>query len=389
MRAHAATAIALLVATGAGGLSAQGSKDGEEAHWRDHRRPLVIERQGSFAVGGTVLETPGTFDPTAFFTPVGNTLHGDHAYVQYQVPPKARELPLVMWHGGGQFGKTWESTPDGREGYQSIFVRRGWSVYILDQPRRGRAGQTTEGTTITPNPTDRSLWQIFRLGIWPAFFPGVQFPEDSASIDQYWRQITPNTGPANDTVVVSAVSALFDTVGPAILLTHSASGGPGWLTRIQSENVKAIVAYEPVQFVFPEGEVPEPVVTPAGTTAGAVVSLKEFLKLTEIPIQIVYGDNIPQAPSPYAGLDLWYRATTMAERFREVVNRHGGHVSILHLPDAGLRGNTHFPFSDLNNRKVANLLSDYLAENGLDARGKDRSKGRGKHWEGTDVTIRH
>src|SRR5262245_61447225 len=139
--------------------------------------PLVIERQGSFFVGGTVLEQAGGFDPVAFVSP-GQTHHGDHAYVQYQVPPNARKLPLVMWHGAGQMAKTWESTPDGREGYQTIFLRRGYAVYILDQPRRGRAGNTTIGATVTPNFVDQSLFGIFRLGIWPDFFPNVAFPRD-------------------------------------------------------------------------------------------------------------------------------------------------------------------------------------------------------------------
>src|SRR3990172_8359488 len=128
------------------------------------RAPIVIKEQGSFAVGGNVLQSPGVFDPLTFISPTGQTLHGDHAYVQFQIPTNARKYPLVMWHGGGQFGKTWESTPDGREGYQSIFLRRGFPVYIIDQPRRGRAGQTTEGTTITPFPVDASLFIIFRLG---------------------------------------------------------------------------------------------------------------------------------------------------------------------------------------------------------------------------------
>src|SRR6187551_300803 len=89
--------------------------------------PLVIEKQGSFAVGGTVVTTPGTFDPIkqGGFNPrgvdsAGQTLHGDHAYVFYQVPVGARRLPLVMWHGFGQSAKTWETTPDGREGFQSV-----------------------------------------------------------------------------------------------------------------------------------------------------------------------------------------------------------------------------------------------------------------------------
>jgi hypothetical protein len=100
---------------------------------------LVLKAQGSFAIGGTVITGAN-----------GDTFHGDHAYVQYQIPQNPRDLPLVMWHGGGQFSKTWESTPDGRDGYQNIFLRRGFSTYIIDEPRRGRAGRTTIGTTI-PN----------------------------------------------------------------------------------------------------------------------------------------------------------------------------------------------------------------------------------------------
>jgi hypothetical protein len=38
----------------------------------------------------------------------------------------------------------------------------------------------------------------------------------------------------------------------------------------------------------------------------------------------------------------------------------------LHLPDIDVHGNTHFPFSDLNNVQIADLLSEYLHEKGLD-----------------------
>ncbi len=84
------------------------------------KTPLIIQEQGSFAVGGTVIQSPGTFD-TANPTSGGQTLHGDHARVFYQVPVNARKLPLVMWHGFGQFSKTWETTADGREGYQNCW----------------------------------------------------------------------------------------------------------------------------------------------------------------------------------------------------------------------------------------------------------------------------
>ena len=91
---------------------------------------LSIQEQGSFAVGGTVITNSGTFDPVKM-SPEGQTLHGDHLYAFYQIPENARKLPLVLWHGYGQFSKTWETTPDGREGYQNIFLRRRFAVYVI------------------------------------------------------------------------------------------------------------------------------------------------------------------------------------------------------------------------------------------------------------------
>jgi hypothetical protein len=95
-------------------LTAQQTKTGKPA-------PLTIQEQGSFAVGGSVVTAPGAFDPIkqGAYNPsgvdaAGQTLHGDHAYVFYQVPVNARKLPLVFWHGHGQSAKTWETTPDGR-----------------------------------------------------------------------------------------------------------------------------------------------------------------------------------------------------------------------------------------------------------------------------------
>ena len=72
--------------------------------------PLTIEEQGSVAVGGTVLTTPGTYDnnnPTA----VGQTFHGDHLYAFYQVPQNPKALPIVMLHGAYQSARSWETTP--------------------------------------------------------------------------------------------------------------------------------------------------------------------------------------------------------------------------------------------------------------------------------------
>lgn len=328
---------------------------------------MVIQEQGSFAVGGTVITNPGAFDPYNQ-TPEGQTFHGDHAYVFFQVPVNARQYPLVMWHGFGQFSKTWETTPDGREGFQNIFLRRRYPVYLLDQPRRGNAGRSTVEGTITPTPDEQGWFGTFRIGIWPDYFEGVQFDKDPETLNQYFRQMTPDIGPINIEANAEAVSALFDKIGEGVLVTHSHSGGMGWLTAIKNQNIKGIVSYEPGSgFLFPEGEVPDPKPSSGGTLEAVGVPMAEFEQLTKMPIIIYYGDNIPEEPHPNPGQDGWRVRLEMARLWADAVNRHGGDVTIVHLPEIGIEGNTHFPFSDLNNVEIADLMSEWLKEKGLDS----------------------
>lgn len=328
--------------------------------------PLVIQEQGSFAVGGTVLTNPGTYDPVTM-SPEGQTFHGDHAYVFYQIPVNARKLPLVFWHGYGQFSKTWETTPDGREGYQNIFLHRGFGVYLIDQPRRGNAGRGTQPGTLTPVADEQKWFDTFRLGIWPNYFPGVQFSRNPETLNQYFRQMTPDTGPIDIEVNSDAVAALFEKIGPGILVTHSHSGGMGWRTVIKSTKVRAVVAYEPgSNFVFLDGEVPAPKPSSGGTLEGVGIPLADFMKLTKIPIIVFYGDNIPVQPSANPGQDMWRIRLEMARLWAAAVNRHGGDATVVHLPETGILGNTHFPFSDLNNLEIADLMSDWLARKGLE-----------------------
>ncbi len=328
--------------------------------------PIKIAAQGSMAVGGTVTTNPGTFDPY-HPTPAGQTFHGDHAYVFYQIPARARKYPLVFWHGAGQFSKTWETTPDGREGFQNLFLRRGYAVYLVDQPRRGNAGRSMVPATLTPVPDDQYWFDLFRVGIWPDYFPGVQFARDPETLNQYFRQMTPNTGAFDLEVISDAVSGLFSKIGSGILVTHSQSGGPGWLTVIKNPNVRAVVSFEPgSNFVFPEGEVPSPIQSSGGALEAIGVPVDAFKKLTRIPVILYYGDNIPETPSSNPGQDSWRARLEMARLWRDAVNRHGGDVTLVHLPDIGIYGNTHFPFSDLNNVEIANLVSKFLKDKELD-----------------------
>ena len=321
--------------------------------------------------GGTIVTAPGVFDPTVpnpFGTPAGQTLHADAVYAQYKIPAggKPRALPLVMWHGC--LSPAWESTPDGREGFESIFLRRGWPTYVIDWPRMGRSGKSSQGVTITPAFSDQAAWNSWRLGVWPNFFPNSKFPQDPASVDQFFRAGGNNNGPSNNAVSTDAVAALFNKIGPSILITHSASGLPGLLTAIKSSNVKAIYAFEPNEGVFPTGEVPPPILNAAGLPMfAAEVPPSDFEKLTKIPIRIQFGDFIPTQPDPSnVARDNWRVRMENNRLFVETINKHGGDAQLVKLPDLGIFGNSHFSFTDLNNVQIADLVSDWLNSKGLD-----------------------
>lgn len=332
-------------------------------------KPLMIAEQGSFAVGGKVNLMQGVFDIKNALKADGQTFHGDHAYVFYQLPVKAHRYSLVFLHGAGQSKKTWETTPDGREGFQNIFLRRGFGVYLLDQPRRGEAGKSMVVATVTPTADEQFWFTQFRIGNYPQYFPGVQFPQDAATLEQFYRQMTPNTGAFDASVVSESVSALLDKIDGGILVTHSQGGGPGWLTGIKNDKVKAIVAFEPYSgFVFPEGELPSPIASTGlfGALKGTEISMEDFKKLTRMPIVIYYGDNIAPSPTSVWNQDHWRSGLEMARLWVEAINKHGGDAQVVHLPEIGIKGNTHFPFADLNNLEVADVLSAWLKKKGLD-----------------------
>jgi pimeloyl-ACP methyl ester carboxylesterase len=342
------------------------------------RGPITIAEQGSFFVGGREVQGAGVYDPTKSTanTNEGNTFWVDQMYVQYQIPVSARKYPLVFVHGGGGTGRVWETTPDGREGFQSIFVRRGFPVYIVDFPRRGRAGLPSfngpfgalDGQQVVPNLTNRAgieyAWVRWRLGPkYPDVFPVQQFPMNA--LDSFVQHLVPTI--SDDAEIISAaLAALVDKIGPSILVTHSQSGLFGWMAAAKSSNVKGIVSYEP-GYVFPRDALPQPIALFKGTMpAGTGLNTTEYESLARIPIQVVYGDNIPQTPIPDLVADGRRAQVVASKLFAAAIAKQGGNAEILHLPEVGLRGNSHFMFSDLNNAEVADQLSKFLRERKLD-----------------------
>jgi hypothetical protein len=309
--------------------------------------PIVLEKQGSFTAGGTVVGDSA------------KSLHCDHGYVEYQIPVNARKTSLFLWHSSST--QVWQQRWDGGEGYQSILLRRGYPVYLWDGPRVGRGNMSCESRTYNPViGQDQRNFIAWRFGATPGeWFPGVQFPKDNAeAFDQAMAARYEEFDIAkNAHLEAEAAAKAIDRIGPSVLLTNSAGGWRAMLAALKSDNVKGIVAYETAAFVFPEGEGPQ---EPEGGFGPTHVSKDEFMRLTRIPIQLVWGDNTEKTT--------WVKQTDLSKHFVDVVNAMGGHAEVLMLSSAGLKGNTHIPFADLNNEQVADQLSLFLKKNKLDGR---------------------
>ena len=247
--------------------------------------------------------------------------------------------------------------------FRLFFFVKGYKVYIMDQPRRGRAGSGGVEGKVT-SVADEALWfDIFRFGHYPHYFENVQIPRGEEAENQFWRKVTPNTGAFDPKLTAAALADAAGRAGNTILVTHSQGGSPGWLAAMKSENIKAIIALEPgVGFVFPEGEVPPPLESssPFGPLEGVAVSRSDFEKLTQIPILMIFGDHIPENPSPHGGEDNGRVRLKEARLMVETINRHGGDAEVLHLPDIGIYGNTHFLFEDRNNGQIADIMEKWL-----------------------------
>ena len=329
---------------------------------------IKVAKQGSFAVGGTTIQRDGTYDNSKFVgwaeqIETGQSYHGDHAFVNYQIPAKANKYPLVFIHGYGGSGVCWEMTPDGRDGFSTLMLRKKYPTYVMDLPGRGRAGRTTAENHTKPVADEMFWFDIWRIGLWPNYNEGVQFSKDKEYMAQFFREMTPDLSDHKQDI--TAINALADKIGGNVLVTHSAGGYPGWVVAMQNSNIKGVAAFEPGGYVFPKGEAPEPMPSLTGTLSGVEVSAEEFKKLTEIPIVIYFGDYIPEEPSKNLGDENWRVRLAMARKFVETINKHSGNATLVELPKLGIKGNTHFLMQDLNNDVIADLFDKWLKENKL------------------------
>jgi pimeloyl-ACP methyl ester carboxylesterase len=309
--------------------------------------PLKLRDFGSFYVNGQVAPFY-TAPPAAHSTQIINQM-----YVQYMIPVSVRKnvTPIVLVHGSGHTGKTYETTPDGREGWATYFVRRGIPVYVVDQPGRARSSfdpSLHQQARAEANPAllrnlggfnRERAWTVFRVGP-TAFVPysGTQFPVDA--MDQYFAQLVPNTDGylANPATRVNALAALLDKIGPAVVSVHSMSGPQGTGVAIARPNlVRAVVDVEP--------------------PSGCVISDADVASVfTRVPLLAVFGDYT-------SGDALWAPAVASCRSTADRIRAAGGTARNLVLPDVGIFGNSHMLMLDKNSDQIADIIVDWLTTN--------------------------
>jgi pimeloyl-ACP methyl ester carboxylesterase len=310
--------------------------------------PLVLSQQGSFFVGGREVysETLSTL-PT---NPPTGTITVDQVYVRYQVPVDATRRPVTLIHGCCLTGKTWETTPDGRMGWDEYFVRQGHAVYVIDQVARGRSAanpSVINSVRLGRTPPDQlpavyssgheAAWTIFRFGPdYPNEYPGLQFPVEA--IAEFWKQMVLDWArslPAPNPTV-AALSELAVRLDGTVLISHSQSGNyPFQTVALNPKGVSGIVAIEPS--VCPDASA-------------------DLTPYTKIPILVLWADYVELSPR-------WAPRLKTCKAFAEAVNEAGGEVEHIVLPEIGIRGNSHMLMQDKNSLQVADWVLAWIDRN--------------------------
>jgi pimeloyl-ACP methyl ester carboxylesterase len=314
----------------------------------------LVKEVGSFHVGGRTATVSGMPTRDVVFSPGAPPIkvdpNGEFAveqmYVQYVklAQPKAK-VPILLWHGGGLSGVTWETKPDGKPGWQQFFLNSGYDVYISDAVERGRASWARYPEIFKSEPmfrTKKEAWELFRIG--PSYevggqrvaFEGQQFPIEA--FDQFAMQGVPRWV-TNDAATQKAYDALVEKVCPCVVVVHSQGGSFGFNAALAApDKIKALIAVEP-------SGAPDPATVDAG-------------KVKTVPHLIVWGDFRDKVA-------VWQRLPIAPTKYRDAIVAAGGKADVFDLPGMGIKGNTHMLMMDRNSDDVAKLIHDWIAKQGL------------------------
>lgn len=343
----AAIAVAFLGAPA--GVIAQALKDVKTPD-----KPLVLKAQGSFFVGGEKVEqTAGELGDLG----PGGHITINQMYVHYLVPQGGdRNVPVVMVHGATLTGKSWETTPDGRMGWDEYFVRKGHPVYVPDQVGRGRSGFNqailNDVRAGSKPPTELPVWLRFSdEGVWPNFrfgsTPGQPFSDSQfpvTAVDELAKQSVPDM--FRGTTSISTIKALSELAGQlrgAVVMGHSQSGVfPLEAALLNPTAMKGLVLVEP-------GSCP------------ATYTGDQIKALATVPILVVFGDHRDN-PTGLPTLPTWQARFEMCQALIGRIKSAGGRAEMLAPPDRSIHGNSHMIMQDKNNLQIADLILKWIDE---------------------------
>jgi len=314
-------------------------------------RPLAIAAQGSFFVGGRDVHS----DHLATVPTLNSkgTITIDQVYVHYQIPVSAKRRPPVTFiHGCCLTAKSWETTPDGRMGWDEYFLRKGFPVYLIDQASRGRSAanpiainEVRDGAAAPDSlpqlfsEAHEAAWVTFRFGPdYPQPFPGLQFPIEAQN--ELWKQIVPDLAPSLPTPnpTVAGLTELSARLKGTVLVSHSQSGiYPFQAAQASRDGIAAIIALEPGACPAPDGDM--------APYAG-------------LPVLVVYGDYVEGSPR-------WGPRLKNCRAFVEAADKAGGKAELLVLPEIGIKGNSHLLMQDRNSLQIADILIDWIVKTAL------------------------
>ena len=319
-----------------------------------------VKEIGSFHIGGRQVTLQGLPEKEIVFTagapPFKVNPNGDfeaeQMYVQYvklHEHSRKAKYPLLMWHGGGLAGVTWETKPDGKPGWQNYFLLAGHDVYVSDAVERGRASWARYPEVFKTEPFFRSkkeAWELFRVGpkdsyntdpaMRVAHREGTQFPV--AAFDQFAKQGIPRWS-TNDAATQAAYDLYVQKVCPCVIIVHSQGGNFTFNAALKAPGmVKGVIAIEPSGAPNPERA--------------------DLAPLKGVPHLFVWGDYLDREA-------LWQKITPAIDRYEQALRKQGTDVTRIDLPKAGHTGNSHMLMMDRNSDEVAKMIQEWMIRQGL------------------------
>ena len=364
-------------------------------------KPLVLARSGHLYAGGRI-------DRSVEGAPTVGQM-----YAEFWIPQRLRcPFPVVMIHGNWQTGSNFTGTPDGREGWAQYFLRRGYAVYVVDQVARGRSphwsmSQGAVGPADLAR-TERRFTAPKSAGLWPQAKRHTQWPGTGKAGDRHFDAFYASQFPSlvdsekSQQLNRDAAVALLDTIGPAIVLTHSQSGAYGWsIADARPKLVKALIAVEPngppvyeTAFKGPPDWFED--TGPRKPYGLGFVPLRYRPPLKPGQALVFVRQDKPDAPNLVRGWLQAEPARTLPNLAKiptlivageasyhaafdhctaAYLEQAGVPVTLLRLEDAGIRGNGHMMMLEKNSDEIAGALAAWLSK-ALRRAGNKRKSGR-------------